>query len=95
MQKDSTFYLNAFKSYPIVKIHKRGGHTYIHIHTRHPPLKNYSSRRNKFRREQKRVEQGKQSIIGKAARQWTEIKEILAKHSDRNNKLGGGGENQD
>ena len=55
MQKDSTFYLNAFKSYPIVKIHKRVGHTHTHTYTytRHPPLKNYSSRRNKFRREQK------------------------------------------
>ena len=33
MQKVSTFHLNAFKSYPIVKIHKRGGHA-------HTPLKN-------------------------------------------------------
>ena len=61
--KISTQYLEAFKSYPIVKF--ASGHptdirhptSDIHAtHIRHQPLANYSPRRNLFRRRQKEKE---------------------------------------
>ena len=70
MQKVSTFYLNAFKSYPIVKIRNEGD-IHIHTHIRHPPLKNYSPRRNfQFRRGQKTDFMHFNSAVVESLRRW-------------------------